>query len=1657
MKRIIVYLILLWVSLFIQVPLHAQVVDVCAGDGTDSVTLSVSNFQYGLIQWQNSSDGVLWFDIEDANDTILRFLPIEEGYYRAVITYMDCPYDTSQVSHIKMTPKAYAGPDKLANAGYMTQLRGNELEGVRSMWEVLEGDNAIIDDVEDPYSLFSGTDTLYQLQWTLANECGVSHDTVAVRFVEPIFYDKIVVVDTTDQIFGDSLERHLGIYRIAFNDPVPVITDSTILVGIPYGGFLRKVVYAEHREDTVVMYTQQATLDDIIVRGAFSFDALASNGRHRDRGLYVRMDHLPTRAELQQNLTTRDGRIPYYEFPTETSNLATPSSIQSRGWNFGLTPFSGDHFDINANIKLQDVRFSFFDPFFDYSVEKNETGMVTSYYVGVENTVSFKLKVEGSFDVTALEVPIIPEMSYHKLVMLGWIPIEVGATYNFKAKLKGSASVSSKSFDCTGRVRMSLALDADVDNGTAHTRFDPPQNSLFILPEEGSSMNDVSVDLSFSLEHKVDLKLYEIIGPFFSVATPKMSVGMCHTVHNNDNIHNYHLKGEIPWEIGLKGTILKKDILDIHYEDSKEIFNWSRPGIVERHVDNSYNYHDFQVNDIVPIKVKVSGHAVQNLAESPLALNPLFQVYNDFTSLFDVNNTSLVMFPVSRAKVTFSTNDGTLGHLADESDPNVGYSGLSFTADPVDAYTDNNGIATVYWKPNNPMFNVIKARVTNCSGEDVKGSPLMITVDNCGTSDLHLDIVDGRLRPSGGLGSGYMYGTSISGIMPFEWDVHEPLTLTPGNTYFVKSGSCVASAVCPVKVCHLNVTHSLRGNNLVVAVRNGKGPYRFYLNDAFLSVSALPNTVVPLSENGTYSIKVVDADGCEAVDENIIFWDQKTVPVVYTNRAYNTANEVYDDVQGIILSDGNCNITERGIYWSASANMAPATKIVSNAITDDFVCHIPNVVQGQVLYACAYAVNEKGTGYGDTITLRNGERPAVVPTVSSTSVTSITSNSACSGGTVLDDGGADVIARGVCWSTIQNPTASNSHTTNGTGTGSFTSNLTGLSAGTTYYVRAYATNSVGTAYGSEMTFTTNSAYDGGQPCSDTPTVTDIDGNTYNTVQIGIQCWMKENLRTTHYSDGTSIPLSNTISYDVAYRYCPYNSSYASTYGHLYNWPAVMHNASSSNSNPSGVQGVCPAGWHVPSDAEWTQLTDYVSSKNEYLCVAYGSYIYSFEIAKALASVSGWVAGTADCAVGNNPSSNNATGFSAVPVGDIMTSYEGAGCLTSFWSTTQSSSLASYYRGLNFDRSGVVRGANNTYCGKSVRCLKDGVGEEIVTTPMVVTTPISSITPVSAYGGGVVLSHGGSDIIARGVCWSTDLNPSIDDNHTVDGFGTGEFYSIISNLTPNTTYYVRAYATNSVGTAYGEQVEFTTLDLQVDEHACSDMPFVVDHEGNGYRTVRVGEQCWMRENMRCTTSPSTGATILETSPSSYSCTGKKAYYVNGIPSNTATYGLLYNWNAAVDTFNTAYGETSANTFSNNSVNVTFSGNRRGICPQGWHLPSDAEWTTMVDYMISQSQYACGSDNTYIAKALASTSDWNSSTNTCVVGNNLMTNNVTGFSAVPAGGYYGYFDNLGSRAYLWTATQSNSSRANYRGLYYDRANVGSGLGGKNIGFSVRCLRD
>ncbi|MBR6063223.1 MAG: fibrobacter succinogenes major paralogous domain-containing protein [Bacteroidales bacterium] len=215
-------------------------------------------------------------------------------------------------------------------------------------------------------------------------------------------------------------------------------------------------------------------------------------------------------------------------------------------------------------------------------------------------------------------------------------------------------------------------------------------------------------------------------------------------------------------------------------------------------------------------------------------------------------------------------------------------------------------------------------------------------------------------------------------------------------------------------------------------------------------------------------------------------------------------------------------------------------------------------------------------------------------------------------------------------------------------------------------------------------------------------VSDIDGNCYDAVQIGNQVWMAENLRTTRYADGTTIPLGTEKSEITPYRYNPNNdANNVPTYGYLYNWPAVMHGDSSSSANPSGVQGICPNGWHVPSSAEWIQLTNYVGSQPQYQCNN-----NSINIAKALASTTGWSSSSETCTVGNNPSTNNATGFSALPAGTYgLGGYYDFGYYAYFWSATEIGDYA-YYRFLRYYGADVYWSLNYKFNGFSVRCVRD---------------------------------------------------------------------------------------------------------------------------------------------------------------------------------------------------------------------------------------------------------------------------------------------------------------------------------------------------------------
>ena len=424
------------------------------------------------------------------------------------------------------------------------------------------------------------------------------------------------------------------------------------------------------------------------------------------------------------------------------------------------------------------------------------------------------------------------------------------------------------------------------------------------------------------------------------------------------------------------------------------------------------------------------------------------------------------------------------------------------------------------------------------------------------------------------------------------------------------------------------------------------------------------------------------------------------LPTVTTEAATNiTPTEAR--LNGTALGQTDYPIIEQGFQFADNNQLTGATECHANTGDTNFHYTVSNLQVATRYYYRAYAQTEIGAQYGNVLFFST---QADIPEVHTTTVTDVRDSWAICGGNVTSNGGADVISRGVCWSILPDPTTDDSHTTDGSGNGSFTSTITGLLPSTTYHVRAYATNIAGTAYGEELTFTTWPAFYCG-----IDSATDYDDNHYPTVEIGSQCWMKENLRTTHFPDGAIIPDGSDAAPSMynPYRYFPSADSLNTPIlGYLYNWPAVMHNATSSNTTEwSGVQGICPLGWHVPSKAEFDQLINYLSSQPQYVCGEDNS-----NVAKALAATTGWQSSNFYCAVGTYPQANNATGFTAYPLGYYLDGiYVDATTEAPFWSATQivlGGNYGAYYLRIQVhDPNLITTGLLQRY-GLPVRCLRD---------------------------------------------------------------------------------------------------------------------------------------------------------------------------------------------------------------------------------------------------------------------------------------------------------------------------------------------------------------
>jgi len=839
-------------------------------------------------------------------------------------------------------------------------------------------------------------------------------------------------------------------------------------------------------------------------------------------------------------------------------------------------------------------------------------------------------------------------------------------------------------------------------------------------------------------------------------------------------------------------------------------------------------------------------------------------------------------------------------------------------------------------------------------------------------------------------------------------------------------------------------------------------------------LGALTNTgsfqaqLTELTANRTYFLKAFISFSDEVLFGTMITFTTPDLPDISTS-AITEITETYAKCGGEITADNGSPVLSRGVCWGTSSNPDTTNNHTSDGTgTGIFASVLSGLSANTQYYVRAYATSIYGTRYANEVAFNTGQS-ATTPFVSTFQVTNITQTTATCGGNVVADGGASVTLRGVCWSTTPYPTILNSKTEDGSGTGVFTSSLTGLSTNTTYYVRAYATNEIGTSYGNEVSFTTEQAPD--LPTVITTAITNItqtsatsggevtaDGGSPVTAR-GI-CWSTStnptlaNFFSTNGSGlGSFVSQMEGLEEDTKYYVRAYATNSAGTsYGNENSFTTgqtitsptvttdditnITQTTATSGGNVTSdggaavtVRGVCWSTSQNPTTADnlttdgsgigtFTSSLTGLTAYTTYYVRAYAtnSAGTSYGNEKEFTTLPNVTVPTVSTAPVTNISTNSATsGGTVTDDGGAFVSARGV-C----WSTSQNPTLADPYTtdgtgtgsfisqltGLTSNTTYYVRAYATNSAGTSYGNQQSFTTLQDPVLPTVTTNDATDITQTTATSGGNVVSDGGATVTVRGVCWSTSSNPTTTDNHTTDGSGIGAFVSYLTGLTPNTFYYVRAYATNSVGTAYGNEITFTTLTWQ-----CGN---AITYETQVYNTVLIGTQCWLKENLNV-------GTMIPGSQNQSGGAPIEKYCYNNDPANCSEYGGLYQWDEMM------LGSTTPGV--------------QGVCPDGWHIPTDEEWYALTDFL--------GGDLIAGGK-MKSTYGWY---------NNGNGTNSSGFTALPGGMRDGgvSFSDLTYYTIFWSSSEYSTAGAWGRNLTYANETISRNGTGKTYGFSARCIKD
>jgi uncharacterized protein (TIGR02145 family) len=594
--------------------------------------------------------------------------------------------------------------------------------------------------------------------------------------------------------------------------------------------------------------------------------------------------------------------------------------------------------------------------------------------------------------------------------------------------------------------------------------------------------------------------------------------------------------------------------------------------------------------------------------------------------------------------------------------------------------------------------------------------------------------------------------------------------------------------------------------------------------------------------------------------------------------------------------------------------------------------------------------------------------PPTPPVISTSDVTQITYTSAQSGGKITSEGNAQITSKGICWNKSADPTTDNSKTTESGESLSFSSSLTQLEPGTTYYVRAYATNSAGTGYGASKTFVTL----GVKPVATSVNPTNV---TINSATI-------------NGSVTPDLPTMVTFEYGTT---TGYGTSVLAKQGQLSGQNPVSVSADLTGLNIATtyhfrLKAENPLGITYSADMTFTTLGSVPSA----------TATAPTNITVNSAKLNGTL---------------NANYLATTYVFEWGTDYGYGNIITPSQNTINGSTLVN----ISADLTGLAEGTRYYFRISAVNALGTsksiGLTFSTLSIPVLTTKNITDVTTTAATSGGTITADFGAPLSEAGVCWGTSHNPTTSGNKVQSTVANSAFTTNLTGLTPNTTYYIRAYATNSVGTGYGNELVLKTF-----TGTASDI------DGNQYNTVTIGTQIWLAGNLR-TTKYQNGESIATTNPAQKDITNETnpeyQWAAGAEESNTALYGRLYTWYAVTDT--------------------------RNVCPVGWHVPTGSDWDIVANFL--------GGYNVAASKMKeAGLLHW--------ADQNKDATNESGFTALPSGyrNQEGYFGGFHDNDIFWTSNQYSAAEGYVKTMNYGSTAVSNGDHfTKNFGCSVRCVKN